>query len=307
MLFCGVSKAWNPVWRRVSAFKQSISSFEFIKHPPFTETQTHYDMKIPTKQSALALLVLASFTISVHAEIREFIDTSGRSLRGVLLEASGENVTIRREDGQVFRLKVATFSAADQAYIRQQAANGAATGPGKKEPPAKLTPKDFRVLPFCSTEKAKKLDPKSKGIFNELRVTTSERIRIHGKKEDDTGRLDGKIVFHTGKLALFPPGERSGQLTTKFPTQNDVRSHFAVMELADSLNTKEVKIEAGKTYTWTVKEDRGNTFLKIESGGVETATLMEATSKLKGIGFAATARWTGNEVDLIVTFDEGEK
>ncbi|HRH97844.1 MAG TPA: hypothetical protein PLB55_18030 [Prosthecobacter sp.] len=229
-----------------------------------------------------------STALVLAAEVRNFTDSSGRVLRGELMAVSADSVTIKREDGQSFTLKAASFSAADQAYFKQA---GAAAGTRTKDPPPKITPKDAD-FPFCATMKAVKLNPKQKDMFDELRVTTSDRIRIHGKKKEDSGKVGGKVVYHNGKLALFPPLERSGSLVSKHPPTEDVRRHFAVLETGGTLVAEELKLGENTPHAWTLTQE-----------GVNTAPAAQVT----GAGFAATARWIGNEVDLSVTFDEHSK
>lgn len=70
-----------------------------------------------------------------HAELRSFIDVSGRTLRGELISTAGDTVVIKREDGQVFTLKASEFCPADVAYFKEHgmkpAASGAASVPDK--------------------------------------------------------------------------------------------------------------------------------------------------------------------------------
>lgn len=255
----------------------------------------------------VSLCVCLLCIVHVPGEVRQFTDVSGRVLHGELVAVSGDSVTIKREDGQAFTLKAATFSAADQAYFKQAMAGGAAAGANKKEPPPKITPKDVRDFPFCATMKAVKLNPKLKDMFDELRVTTSDRIRIHGKKKEDSGKVDGKVVYHNGKLALFPPLERSGAITSKHPPTEDVRRHFAVLETGDTLVAQELKLGEGTPHVWTLTQEGGNTILKIIQDGQTSVTVTAPAAQVTGAGFAATARWIGNEVDLSVNFDEPSK
>ena len=241
------------------------------------------------------------------AEIRQFTDLNGRILRGELVAVSGDSVTIKREDGQSFTLKAATFSVADQAYFKQAMAGGAAAGAVKKEPPPKISPKDVRDFPFCATMKAVKLNPKQKDMFDELRVTASDRIRIHGKKKEDSGKVDGKVVYHNGKLALFPPLVRSGSVVSKLPPTEDVRRHFAVLETGGTLVTEELKLGENTPHAWTITQEGGNTILKVIQDDQTAVTVKAPSAQVTGAGFAATARWIGNEVDLSVTFDEPSK
>lgn len=254
-----------------------------------------------------SLMSLLSLSSPAHAEQRQFTDLNGRLLRGELISVAGDSVTIRREDGSVFTLKAASFSAADQAYFKQAAAALPAGAPPQKSPPPKVTPKDVRDYPFCATMKSVRLNPKQKDMFDELRVTTSDRIRIHGKKKEDSGKVDGKVVYHNGKLALFPPLERSGAVTSKLAPTEDVRRHFAVLETGDALVVQELKLGEKTPHAWSITQSGESTVLKVIQEGQTTVTVTAPTAQVTGAGFAATARWIGNEVDLSVTFDEPKK
>ena len=170
------------------------------------------------------------------------------------------------------------------------------------KPTPKPTASEIKVLPFCGTAINKKIDPKTPGVFDELKVTKSSRIHIHGAKKYDTGRLNGEVVWHLGKIALIPPSDRTGQFVVKAKPQERDR-YFMSIELEDKLQTKELTLKRGQVYNWLVKSENGNTTFKITEGQVEVASMTEPAAQVKGVGFAATARFTANEVDLDVSFD----
>lgn len=171
------------------------------------------------------------------------------------------------------------------------------------EAPPKLTPKDFTVLPYTSTLSTEKLDPKAPKIFDELEVTTSSRIRIHGKKKYDAGWVGTALHYHLGKVVLAPPGDRTGKLSAKQPSGSDSVSYYIVLDLGDALSAKWVKLEKGKVLSWTLKTEGEVKKFSVSDGTKEVATLSAPVGKVAGFGFAATARWAGNEVDLAVEFD----
>lgn len=177
----------------------------------------------------------------------------------------------------------------------------------KKESTPKLTSKDVRELPFCATEPKTKYDPKEKGIFDELKVTVSDRIHIHGKKKWDAGRVKGNILYQLGKAALFPVAERSGSLIAKEPTESGVRRHFAVLETAEGLIPKEITLSSGKSYAWVLTTDGSETVLTVTEDGQLIGKVSGPAASITGCGFAAAVRWVGNEVDLVVTFDDNKK
>ena len=176
--------------------------------------------------------------------------------------------------------------------------------PKPSAPSAKPAPKDIRVLPFCREFKEQKFKANDREISDELRVTASDRIHIYGKKRGDVVRVTGRQVGHVGKLALMPPETRTGTLTVKVPTVEEVTHYFAVLEMADeSLATKSLKLLKGKNYLWSLKVENGQTALRIVADGKEVESLTGATDQVKGYGFAATVRAKGNEADATITFD----
>lgn len=170
-------------------------------------------------------------------------------------------------------------------------------------PPPKLSAKDFTVLPFCNTLSTQKLDPKQKKIFNELKVTTSDRIHIFGKKVYEAGWVGTALHFHLGKVVLAPPGDRTGTLSVKQPSGSDSISYYLVLDLGDKLKTKWVTLKKGPTYIWTLKTAAGVKKFTVLEEGKEVCVLSAPEATVAGFGFAATARWPGNEVDLAAEFD----
>ena len=171
-------------------------------------------------------------------------------------------------------------------------------------PVPKLTSKDFRVLPFCREFEHQKFKANDREMPDELRVTTSDRIHLYGKKRGDTVRVTGREIGHVGKVVLMPAGVRSGTLMVKVPTIEEVTHYFAVLEMADeSLETKSLKLVKEKKYLWSLKVEGGQTAFRIMADGAEIASLTGGTDLVKGFGFAATVRAKGNEADATVTFD----
>ncbi len=171
------------------------------------------------------------------------------------------------------------------------------------KPVPKPSPSDIRVLPFCGTKKDLKIDPKTKGIFDELSVTKSGRIHIHGTKQDDSGRINGEVVYHIGKIAVIPPDDRTGKLVAKLGTQPSVRRYFVALEFDDKLKTEEVTLKEDQIYEWSVKSENGNTTFNLTAGQAAVATITAPTAQVKGVGFAAALRFTKNKADLDVSFD----
>jgi hypothetical protein len=179
----------------------------------------------------------------------------------------------------------------------------ATTACAAPEKPPALSPKDFTTLPFCNTLSTRKLDPKKERIFDELKVTTSNRIRIHGKKVYDAGWVGQALHYHLGKVVLAPWHDRTGTLSAKIPSGSDSISYYIALDMGSALRTKWVTLEKGKTYPWTLKTEAGVRKLAVFDGSKEIAALSAPAADVAGFGFAATARWPGNEVDVAAEFD----
>jgi len=201
-------------------------------------------------------------------------------------------------------------------YIILVILTGAARGQLPQRPPstplatskllsgaAKLNPTDVRILPFLREQRTRKFQKNEPQPPDELRVTSStNRIHIYGKKKADGNRFEGKPGGHVGKLVLFPPADRSGSLTARLPTAEDVRTYYAALELdGETLETDQVELAARTAYEWSVKSENGTTQLSITSAGKDIVSLSAPTDKVKGVGFASTVRWGGNEADLAIT------
>jgi hypothetical protein len=172
-------------------------------------------------------------------------------------------------------------------------------------PPAKLTARDIRVHDFAQEHKETKFKPGTRELPDELTVTRSDRIRIYGKRRiDGAPNVRGRGTGHLGKLVLLPPGDRKGTLSLK--RDFGTTFYFAVLELPDdALNSHPIKLKEGKSYEWSVKSENGRTILRVVDGnGVEIGSNAAETDKVLGVGFAATVRTQGNEVDLTMTYDK---
>lgn len=177
-----------------------------------------------------------------------------------------------------------------------------APAPAKPATPApRLTAKEIRVLPFCREFKEKKFKPNDRDLPDELRATVGAAdIHLYGKKRGEVVQLQGRPTGHVGKVVLLPPGERKGRLAAKVGSAEEVTLYFAVLEMAEALETKPLKLTAGKNYDWTVKVENGQTTLRVLDGTAELAALSGPADGVKGLGFAATVRNKGNEADLLI-------
>jgi hypothetical protein len=185
-------------------------------------------------------------------------------------------------------------------------------------PPPKLDTKDLQIVPFCTAAKDRKLDPKTKKIFDELKVSVTAgretRYRISGKKKHEVGDLEGEPVLHLGKLVLAPIANRIGSVNAKLPTVTDVRFYYMCVEYGEGkLKTEHVKLPEKTVCFWTLDTSDGETVFHLykvaeaKDGKAPTKVTLGKIAvpedEAKSFGFAATVRWAGNEADLTVTFD----
>lgn len=73
----------------------------------------------------MKIQLLASLCLSFAVPVvsaREFTDPQGRKLEADIMSVSGANVTMKRTDGRMFTVPATTFTAADQKFIQQWAA-----------------------------------------------------------------------------------------------------------------------------------------------------------------------------------------
>lgn len=79
------------------------------------------------------------------AELHTFTDAQGRLLKGELVSILGDQVTIKREDGQVFTVKATIFSQADQDWLKQRGLAKDAASPPPDEVERTWTAKSFTM------------------------------------------------------------------------------------------------------------------------------------------------------------------
>jgi hypothetical protein len=176
-----------------------------------------------------------------------------------------------------------------------------AQSPGSKIPLSK----EIQVVPFTREHKNTLFKPNDREMPDELRVTTTGQVRITGKKKvSPCPQVRGKPACHNGKLALIPVGDRSGKLSVKQPSANDLLYHFACVQLpGDALDTKEIDLKTGVEYTWDVKTAGDSITFTVRDKANVLAALTAPKNQFLAFGIAATVRYKGNEADLTMTFD----
>ena len=68
----------------------------------------------------LLFFLVCGGELGLAGELHTFTDTQGRLLKAELVSILGDQVTIKRDDGQVFTVKASTFSQADQDWLKQR-------------------------------------------------------------------------------------------------------------------------------------------------------------------------------------------
>jgi hypothetical protein len=64
------------------------------------------------------------------ADLHDFTDQQGRTLKAEIINVIGQEVSLQRADGENFKVKISIFSSADQDFIRQWALKEAADAKG---------------------------------------------------------------------------------------------------------------------------------------------------------------------------------
>jgi len=83
------------------------------------------------------------FTAVLHAEPRTFTDAFGRTITAEIISVDGDQVRIRREDGQLFTLKPSQLTEEDQQFIQQWSANKSGASSTTAADKITLDPKKF--------------------------------------------------------------------------------------------------------------------------------------------------------------------
>lgn len=71
------------------------------------------------KQLAIVLLGVLCLSALLHADMRHFTDKEGRTIKAEFVSVRGDFVTLKREDGKEFTVRVDTFARVDVDYIRE--------------------------------------------------------------------------------------------------------------------------------------------------------------------------------------------
>ena len=90
----------------------------------------------------------------LHAEPRTFTDQFGRTITAELISVDGDQIRIRRDDGQVFTLTASKLIEADQKFIKTWAASQQGTaGASGDKPEEKFVPDPKKIIVTLSRGK----------------------------------------------------------------------------------------------------------------------------------------------------------
>jgi len=176
--------------------------------------------------------------------------------------------------------------------------------------PEKLDLKELHVHPYCSTEPSPLLDTRTKGIFDELKVSlnssTGTRFHIGGKKKNDTGKIGNKVVYHLGKLVTTAATvTRTGTIVVQPEKgKENVAGNYVALVMGDNTVKASIyKISDSQSHKWILERGPETTTLTVMEGDAEAIKISAPTSDVREFGFASTVRSVNDVADVTVTFD----
>lgn len=177
----------------------------------------------PPRSLLVLVPILALLPPLLRAEMRTLTDKQGRTLQADVIAVSGDQVEIRRADGQLFKLPLANLSDADQQALKKWAAD-------QPTKPAPLPPGALDVQ-------------MARGMFD-----------VERRKEDAT-LSDGKVR----KDAISISEEKWGYTITinnrSDQTLTDLRADYVLFATVDDPDTRGQKDDMRrKAYRSTIKE-----------------------------------------------------
>lgn len=177
-----------------------------------------------------------------------------------------------------------------------------------KEKLPQVGAKDVSIHPWTANRRDLKIDPKTKGVFDEHRVSVTSgkqtRIRISGKMKHAGGDLDGAPVLHLGKIALIPIAERSGTIKVGEPSASDNSNYLILLEGEDEkLKTQFLELKKGVSYDWDVAKSEGRVVYKVSLDGEAKWTLSASEKDVKSFGIGAWTRFENQKTEIDFTID----
>jgi len=177
----------------------------------------------------------------------------------------------------------------------------------EKLPP--ILAKDVKVYPYSNNRPNVKIDPKTKGIFDEHKVTVTAgkeqtRIRIKGEMKNPDGKIEGAPVLHLGKIALMPISERAGTIKVGEPSIDGSVRYIIVLEVAgEKLKTDTMDLKKGVDYNWSVAKRDGTITFAVFEGGEKKWSLAASENDVKAFGVGAFTRFEKQKTEIDFSID----
>ena len=173
----------------------------------------------------LTASLLATRLLGAAADLHDFTDLQGRSLKAEIVNVIGQEVALQRADGQKFKVKINIFSSADQDFIRQWALKQAADAKGRAlgfiadQTPSNNTTaqtSDETIQRWLSGFKVTVTNQSSMEL-QKLRVSYQvfKHVTVPGAADPSTDPITR--TAGTASLDLVPPGGDQAFTTAKVP------------------------------------------------------------------------------------------
>lgn len=178
----------------------------------------------------------------------------------------------------------------------------------EEKPLPQVGVKDVSIHPWTANRRELKIDPKTKGIFDEHRVSVTAgkqtRIRISGKMKHAGGDLEGAPVVHLGKIALVPISERSGTIKVGEPSASDNSNYLILLEDAnEKLKTEFIILKKGTIYNWSVVKSDGRIVYSVSLDGEKKWSLSGSEKDVRSFGIGAWTRFENQKTEIDFAID----
>lgn len=229
---------------------------------------------------AVFLVGLASSLPSLRAEMRTLTDTQGRTLQAELVSSDGDNVTIKRDDGQTFTIPLSTLSESDRAAIKTWADKQASLIPAgsvqlqasrlvfdstKKSPATGeiLTTEHWGYGVMVQNRTSKAITGLRmdcilfvKPGLNPGQTTTAPLRQVASSKKVDAIPAYGTIQLHTNSITVLrvdlAPGFIWAKTGNSLPVADELHGVWLRFYKDDQLVAETCSPEGlSKTQTWT--------------------------------------------------------
>ncbi len=158
-------------------------------------------------------------------DYHDFTDLQNRHLKAAIVTVVGQDVSLKREDGENFKVKISVFSDPDQDYIRQWAFKQAVDLKGKIFALTATQNKSSEVTAQTSDMNEQKWQAGYKVILENQTSMELQKLRIDYqifKHASVPGSVDPSAdpvvrVAGSSTLDLVPPGGSSTIMTVKTP------------------------------------------------------------------------------------------